>query len=129
MQRPIPWFWIFLLGFILLLPGPTGRFLLDVLGGLTLTIILLPFLAAGAGLIAWQFLRRKLRQCPACGTTFMAAPACPACGHSMESGVDQSFEMPWFGRSDSEESIVDASNVTINIEAVDVELDDSRPPD
>ena len=44
MRRDLPWFWIGLAGLLLLLPGPVGRVLLDLIGGLTLTILLLPLL-------------------------------------------------------------------------------------
>lgn len=80
MDRRIPWLWILLLGLVLFAPGPAGRFLLDVIGGLTLTLILLPLIVAGGAVLAWQILRRRLRTCPACGFTSLAQGACPVCG-------------------------------------------------
>ena len=41
MNRSLPWGWIALAAFLLLLPGPAGRLLLDLIGGLTLTLLLL----------------------------------------------------------------------------------------
>lgn len=112
MHRSIPWPWLLLL-LVLLLPGPAGRFLLDLLGGLTITLLALPLLAGVAGLIGWQIVRARLRTCAACGAASFGASACPACGSSQESLVGRS---PW-GR---EPVAVDPRNATITIEAVDV---------
>ena len=58
MPKSLPWLPIVLVALLLLAPGPAGRFLLDLLGGLTLTILILPFILVGAGLIAWQIFKR-----------------------------------------------------------------------
>lgn len=117
MTRSLPWGWIGLAALLLILPGPAGRLLLDVLGGLTLTILLLPLLAGAAALIGWQVIRRQLRTCPACGVSSLATSQCPACGTVFN---DQGPSMA------SPE--VDASSATITVEAVDVapELDQRR---
>lgn len=124
MSRPLPWFWIALATVLLLLPMPVGRFLLDLLGGLTLTLLLLPLLAGAAAWIGWQVLRARLRPCPVCGVSSLAAEICPACGASMqaEPGVPSGFAASSAG--------LDASQVTINVEAVEVEVldpDRDRP--
>ncbi|MEB3184993.1 MAG: hypothetical protein VKM97_03820 [Cyanobacteriota bacterium] len=109
MQRPIPWFWIGLAALLLLLPSPAGRVLLDVLGGITLTLLLLPLLLGGAGLIAWQILRRRLRSCAVCGFTAMGLEQCPACG------------TPYAASSPSPADAlpeVDARQVTIDVEVI-----------
>jgi hypothetical protein len=124
MQRSsFPWFWVGFAALLLLLPGPAGRFLLDFLGGLTLLLLLLPLLGAGVGLLAWQLIRRRLHTCEACGTVSFGSQVCPACGS-------------WFGeegtRPGSERNLeaLDASQVIINVEAVDVEpsTDRNNPP-
>ncbi|MEB3261765.1 MAG: hypothetical protein VKK94_02270 [Cyanobacteriota bacterium] len=80
-QRPIPWFWIALGGLLLLLgPGRAGRLLIDLLGGITLTLLLLPLLLGAAGWIGWQLLRQQLRTCDVCGFTRVGGEVCPACG-------------------------------------------------
>lgn len=112
MNRSIPWPWLLLL-LVLLLPGPAGRFLLDLLGGLTLTLLVLPLLVGGAGLIGWQIIRSRLRSCAACGAVSFGAAACPACGASLEQPVRPS---PWR----PEPVVLDPRNATITIEAVDV---------
>lgn len=126
MVRPFPWFWL-LLALLLLLPNPAGRFLLDLLGGLTLTLLLLPLLAGGAAVIGWQVLKRRLRSCPSCGATSLGQPVCPACGTLFDSAdnVEDSStgapprRTPWGWGNRSAE--IDPRNVTINVEAVDVE--------
>lgn len=124
MQRsPFPWFWIGLAALLLLLPGPAGRFLLDILGGLTLLLVLLPLIGAGVGVLAWQWMRRRLHTCEACGTVSLASEVCPACG-------------TWLGQdgpgSDAAQDLasLDPSQVIINVEAVDVEpsTDPNKPP-
>jgi hypothetical protein len=125
MQRSsFPWFWILLPALILVLPGPARRILLDLLGGLTLTLLLLPLLMGGLALIGWQLLRKRLRTCEACGFSSLGVTACPACGTPFAEGpfVADGADAPdaggtWKARTDRE---LDARNVTINVEAVDV---------
>jgi hypothetical protein len=116
MQRPsIPWFWILLPVLFLVLPGPARRLLLDLLGGLTLTLLLLPLLVGGLAVLGWQILRRRLRTCEACGFSSLGSPVCPACGTPFTEGVT--------------DRDLDARNVTINVEAVDVGLGSSAEAD
>jgi len=119
MSRPLPWFWISLAAVLLLLPSPVGRFLLDLLGGLTLTLLLLPLLGGAAAWIGWQVLRSRLRPCPVCGFSSMGLDACPACGAPMQADGTGSTGVT---RSGPE---IDASQMTINVEAVEVEVLDS----
>lgn len=126
MERRIPWLWIGVAAALLLVPTSAGRILLDVIGGLTLTLLFLPLLLAGVGVIGWQLLRRRLRTCPNCGFTSLGSEACPACGSAFDA-VDASGTAPsttpgaffWGSRPDAGE--IDARDVTINVEAVDLE--------
>ncbi|MEA5411104.1 hypothetical protein VB737_04920 [Synechococcus sp. BA-120 BA3] len=125
MERRIPWLWIGVAAALLLLPTSAGRLLLDVIGGLTLTLLLLPLLAGGVALIGWQLVRRRLRTCPSCGFTSLGTDVCPACGtlfSSAEAQGSSPSDPPgsifWGNRSDTE---IDARDVTINVDAVDVE--------
>ncbi len=68
MQRPIPWLWITVIGVLLLAPGFTARLFVDVLEGVTLLLVFGPLVLAGAGFLAWQWFKRRLVTCPACGT-------------------------------------------------------------
>lgn len=88
MQRSIPWFWILIAGLLLVAPGLTARLFVDVLEGVTLLLVVGPLLLAGAGLLAWQWLRRRLTICPVCGTASLQTVQCPACGASL-SGAAQ----------------------------------------
>jgi len=114
MQRPsLPWFWIALALFLLLLPGPVRRLLLEIAGGFTLLVFVIPLLAAGLGLLAWQFYRRRFRTCAKCGMVSMGTSQCPACG----ADLDSSAAGLGFGPNGDE---LNASDVTINVSAVDV---------
>jgi hypothetical protein len=122
MPRSLPWFWILLAALLLLLPGPAGRLLLDLLGGLTLTLLVLPLLGGAAVWIGWQVLRSRLRTCASCGVSSFAQESCPACGAP-------------FNLSDAEAAAaavvdngLDASQVTINVEAVAVDVEVLDPP-
>ena len=114
MQRPsLPWFWIALALFLLLLPGPVRRLLLEIAGGFTLLVFVIPLLAAGLGLLAWQFYRRRFRTCAKCGMVSMGTSQCPACGADLDSSASDLG----FGPNGDE---LNASDVTINVSAVDV---------
>ena len=83
MQRSIPWLWIVAIGLLVLAPGFTARLFVDVLEGVTLLLVFGPLALAGAGFLAWQWFKRRLITCPACGTASIAASVCPACGASL----------------------------------------------
>jgi hypothetical protein len=121
MTRPIPWFWISLAAILLLLPGPAGRFLLDLVGGLTLTLLFLPLLAGGAVWIGWQLLRSRLRTCGVCGVSSLAADVCPACGTPRDQPTNG-------GTAFQREAVLDPRQATITIEAVEVDAAISSEP-
>lgn len=110
MNRSLPWGWILLAGFLLLLPGPAGRLVLDLLGGLTLTLVLLPLLLGAGALIGWRLLSRRLVACPACGVTSIGMDQCPACGTPFAVSGPGDREME-----------VDARSATITVDAVAVD--------
>ena len=123
MQRSFPWIWLVLLGLLLLAPSPAGRVLLDVLGGLTLGLLLLPLIAAGGVWIAWQVLRRRLQTCPRCGSASFSQESCPLCGASMqaesEGMVVNLTDDPLQPQSRGMEK--EASTVTIDVVAQEVD--------
>jgi hypothetical protein len=117
MNRSLPWGWILLAGLLLLIPGPAGRLLLDLLGGLTLTLLLLPLLRGTAALIGWRLISRRFVTCPACGASSIGMTQCPACGSPLADSGSQD------ARGD-----VDASTATITVDAVAVDRSmDSGP--
>ncbi|MDM7954288.1 MAG: hypothetical protein QUV07_13885 [Cyanobium sp. CZS 25K] len=130
MERRIPWLWIGVAAALLLVPTSAGRLLLDVIGGLTLTLLLLPLLAGGVALIGWQLVRRRLRSCPNCGFASLGSDVCPACGSSFAGGEPPgapsgaaSGSSFWGSRPDLD---IDARDVTINVEVVDLEPSTTR---
>ncbi|MCP9927222.1 hypothetical protein [Cyanobium sp. CH-040] len=108
MQRPIPWFWILLALLLLLAPGPAGRFLIDLLGSITLLLLVLPLLLGVAGFVGWQILRRRLRTCEVCGFSSLDQEVCPACGTSFAASSPQPS------------ADVAAADATIDVEVVEV---------
>lgn len=112
MKQPFPWFWILIPAVLLVLPGPAGHLLLDLLGGLTLTLLLLPLLAGAAGVLVWQVLKRRLTTCPACGFVSTGLDQCPACGAVLANTPSSP------GRSET--PAVDASQALIDVKAEDI---------
>jgi hypothetical protein len=109
MSRSLPWFWIALAALLLLAPSPAGRLLLDLIGGLTLTLLLLPLLLGAAGFVAWQVLQSRARTCAVCGFRGIAQDHCPACGAPYEG----------FSDAGSAPADLDASKATIDVEVID----------
>ena len=109
MPRSRTWIWLLLASLLLLAPGPVGRFLLDLLGGITLLLVLLPLFLGAAGFVAWQVVQRRLRTCESCGFISMQQEYCPACGSP--------FAASSIGNEASEQ--FDVSNVTIDVQVVD----------
>ena len=118
MNRSLPWGWILLAGLLLLIPGPAGRLLLDILGGLTLTLLLLPLLLGAAALIGWRLLSRRLVTCSACGAPSIGMSQCPSCGASMSASGASNVD-----------GDVDASSATITVDAVAVDRPPAAGPD
>lgn len=118
MQRPLPWLWIALAGLLLLAPGPAGRLLLDLVGGITLTVLFLPILLGVGGLITWKFLQSRLKPCPVCGFVSSAQAQCPACG-SLFAGAQGS------GPNGVD---IDPASATIDVSSVEVEVLDPADP-
>lgn len=121
MNRQTPWIWLLLLGLLVLLgPGKAAHLVLDLLGGLTLTVLLLPLFAAGAAFVGWQLLRSRLRTCPACGLTSLGVSQCPACGTDL-CGSGAPVQSDGTGLNASEAGAIDARDVTIDVVARSVD--------
>ena len=120
MQGRLSWWWFVVLALLLLAPGPAGRLLLDVAGGLTLLVVVLPLALGGAGWIAWQVLRRRFNTCPACGFRSLGNEVCPACGTLI--AVEDSQTQTTSSQAGPSPSF-DARDVTIDVQATDVDPD------
>lgn len=114
MQGRLPWWWFLVLALLLLAPGPAARVLLDVVGGFTLLMVMVPLLLGGVGWLGWVLLQRRLRTCPACGFRSIGSEVCPACGTLFAQDGPGSASAP---------STFDASDVTIDVTATDVGQD------
>ena len=115
MGRFPPLLWLLLLG-LLLLPTAAGRVLLDLAGGLLITLLALPVVLGGLGWIGWKVLQSRVKTCEACGLSTMTTDTqCPACGSVLPSNKS----------GGSSRVVVDdsrpASDVTIDIKAEDVD--------
>jgi hypothetical protein len=127
MNRQGLWVWLLLLGLLVLLgPGKAAHLLLDLLGGITLTVLLLPLLAAGAAFLGWQMLRSRLHTCPNCGLTSLGVERCPACGTSLQDGDPGDGPPVGVARGPDAPPLFDARDVTIDVVArsVDTPADD-----
>ena len=118
-EVPLSRWWLLLLALLLLAPGPAGRFLIDLLGGLTLLVVLLPLGLAGLAWVSWLVLQRRLRTCSACGFRSLGAEVCPACGTLFQDGAGENGG----AASTSVDQRFDAADVTIDVQATDVDSD------
>ena len=109
-QRSIPWLWLAIAIVLLLAPGPAGRLLIDVLGGLTLTVLLLPLVLAALGWVGWKILQSRLKTCQVCGFSSVGGEMCPACGTPYATD----------GAGDSSVAEIDAREVIIDVQATEV---------
>lgn len=127
MNRQRVWIWLLLLGLLILLgPGKAVHLLLDLLGGITLTVLLLPVLAAGGAFLGWQLLRSRLRTCPSCGLSSLGAERCPACGTALGDPAaagagGQPTRGPERGSAPGGPPVFDARDVTIDVVARSVD--------
>lgn len=80
MNRPPALLWIAVI-LLLLVPTAAGRVLLDLAGGLLLTLLALPLILSGLGWIGWKLLQARMISCSACGATGLKGSAvCGVCG-------------------------------------------------
>jgi hypothetical protein len=113
MPRPIPWFWILVGALLLLAPGPAGRLVLNLVGGLTILAIIAPLVLVGAGLIGWQLLRARMRPCPSCGFRSLGLDVCPACGAEMTGNIVD----PISASSQANDQL-QASGMTVDVDVI-----------
>ena len=91
MNKPSSLIWMALF-FIIILPTPAGKFIIDLAGGIFLFLALLPIILGGIGWFSWKIIKSNVKTCGACGSSFFNNQIiCPICGESIksaETGVD-----------------------------------------
>ena len=88
MNRPPAVLWIAVV-LLLLVPTAAGRLLLDLAGGLLLTLLALPLILSGLGWIGWKLLQSRMITCTACGATGLkGAGVCSFCGTPYSNAAD-----------------------------------------
>ena len=115
MNRPPTLLWIAVV-LLLLVPNAAGRLLLDLAGGVLLTLLALPLILSGLGWIGWKLLQSRMISCTVCGATGLkGAGVCAVCG------------TPYANAGDSPTSAAapsaPASDLTIDVVAQDVDSD------
>tara|TARA_B100000676_G_scaffold39439_1_gene37305 strand:- start:286 stop:636 length:351 start_codon:yes stop_codon:yes gene_type:complete len=115
MNRPPTLLWIAVV-LLLLVPTAAGRLLLDLAGGVLLTLLALPLILSGLGWIGWKLLQSRMISCTVCGATGLkGAGVCAVCG------------TPYANAGDSPTSAAapsaPASDLTIDVVAQDVDSD------
>ena len=115
MNRPPAVLWIAVV-LLLLVPTAAGRLLLDLAGGLLLTLLALPLILSGLGWIGWKLLQSRMVTCNACGATGLKGTGvCAVCGTPNANAESSSAA--------AAASSTPASDLTIDVIAQDVDSD------
>ena len=115
MNRPPAVLWIAVV-LLLLVPTAAGRLLLDLAGGLLLTLLALPLILSGLGWIGWKLLQSRMITCTTCGATGLkGAGVCSFCGTPYPTAADNT------GVSAAQST--PARDLTIDVIAQDVDSD------
>ena len=98
---------VFLL--LLVLPIPTGKFIINLAGGIFLVITAIPLILGGIGWLAWKRIQSKVQTCQNCGSSFLSSQiTCPVCGENMQYDKDNFDNIP-------------ASSATIDIKSENID--------
>ena len=107
MSKPSSLIWVVFI-FLIILPTPAGKFIIDLAGGILLIITLIPIILGGIGWFAWKRIQSKMQTCEACGSTFLNNQLiCPVCGANMKNSTEIPENIP-------------ASAATIDIKSEDI---------
>ena len=88
MNKPSALIWMVFI-FLLILPTPAGKFIIDLAGGIFVIITLIPLILGGLGWIAWQRIQSKVQTCEACGSSFLNSQViCPICGTKIKENLE-----------------------------------------
>ncbi len=109
MNKPSSLIWMVFI-FLVLLPTPAGKFVVDLAGGIFLIITLIPLILGGVGWFAWKRIQSQLQTCEACGSSFLNNQLiCPICGTNTRDSKDTLENIP-------------ASAATIDIKSENIDL-------
>ena len=107
MSKPSSLIWVVFI-FLIILPTPAGKFIIDLAGGILLIITLIPIILGGIGWFTWKRIQSKMQTCEACGSTFLNNQLiCPVCGANMKNSTEIPENIP-------------ASAATIDIKSEDI---------
>tara|TARA_Y100001968_G_scaffold110288_1_gene99815 strand:- start:3 stop:332 length:330 start_codon:yes stop_codon:yes gene_type:complete len=109
MNKPSSLIWMVFI-FLVILPTPAGKFIIDLAGGVFIIITIIPLILGGIGWLAWKRIQSKLQTCKACGSSFINTQLiCPICGTTIKTNEDILENIP-------------ASAATIDIKSEDIDL-------
>ena len=109
MNKPSSLIWMVFI-FLVLLPTPAGKFVVDLTGVIFLIITLIPLILGGIGWLAWNRIQSQVQTCEACGSSFLNNQLiCPICGTQIRETKDNLENIP-------------ASAATIDIKSEDIDL-------
>ena len=107
MNKPSSLIWMVFI-FIIILPTPAGKFIIDLAGGIFLFITIIPLILGGIGWLTWKRIQSEVRNCEACGSSFLNSQMiCPICGTTIKKTKDILENIP-------------ASAATIDIKSEDI---------
>tara|TARA_B100000214_G_scaffold366001_1_gene334427 strand:- start:580 stop:906 length:327 start_codon:yes stop_codon:yes gene_type:complete len=107
MNKPSSLIWVVFI-FLIILPTPAGKFIIDLAGGILLIITLTPLVIGGIGWFTWKNIQSKMQTCEACGSTFFNKQLiCPVCGTNIKNAKEILENIP-------------ASAATIDIKSEDI---------
>ena len=109
MNKPSSLIWMVFI-FLVILPTPAGKFIVDLAGGIFLIITIIPSILGGVGWFAWKRIQSKVQTCEACGSSFLNSQiTCPICGSNPKKPKDYLDNIP-------------ASAATIDIKSEEIDL-------
>ena len=109
MNKPSSLIWMVLI-LLFILPTPTGKFIIDIAGGIFIIITLIPLVLGGIGWFTWKKIQSQVQTCKACGSKFFNSQiSCPICGTTTTKTKDMLENVP-------------ASAATIDIKSEDMDL-------
>ena len=109
MNKPSSLIWMVFI-FLVILPTPAGKLIIDLAGGVFLLITILPLILGGVGWFVWKRIQGRVTTCEACGSVFLNTQMiCPICGTTRNNPNDTQNNIP-------------ASSATIDIKSEEIDL-------